>query len=289
MEKRRNSSMLKGKKICFVGAGAMAEAIIRGLIQTKTTVPSQISVINRSNQETLLRLEKQYGIKPAFSPQDRVNCIQQADILLLAMKPKDVHNALEQIKVHIQTKTLIISVIAGFPIRAMKHIVGRETDIVRTMPNTSSSIGYGMTGLSFSKGTSEEKREQAVCLFQAVGDTAIVEEKLIDTVTGISGSGPAYFYYMMEALIAVGIENGLDEKTATQLTVQTALGAANMVKQTGEDPCLLRKKVTSPGGTTQAAIEKLEQNGVSTSFHQAVKRAAERAREMELELFGKES
>lgn len=277
---------LEGLIICFAGAGSMAEAIIRGLIATKTSSPAQIYVINRSNQDTLIRLKEQYGIQPAMSQQERDDAVSQADILLLAMKPKDAEAALESLKLELQPETLLVSVIAGLPIRSIKRVLARETNIVRAMPNTSSTIGWGATGICFSQGTNETKRRQAEILFHAVGNTVIVEEELMNTVTGISGSGPAYFYYMMEALIAAGVDNGLDYETAKQLTVQTILGAANMVKITGESPQDLRKKVTSPGGTTQAAIESLDQSGVYDALRQAAKRATARAGEIEQELFG---
>lgn len=280
------STPLTDLKICFAGAGSMAEAIIRGLVETRTTLPEQICVFNRSNQEVLAQLQQKYGINTAPAHEKQMEELAQANIVVLAMKPKDAAAALSSMKEHIHPDTLIISVIAGFPIRAMQKILNQKANFVRTMPNTSSSIGYGMTALCFSENTDVIKQAQARTLFQAVGQTVIVPEDQIDLVTGISGSGPAYFYYMMEALIAEGVAGGLDEATAKQLTMQTILGAAHMVKLTEESPSELRSKITSPGGTTQAALEILEERSVAAALRQAAKRAAERAHEIELQLFG---
>lgn len=287
MPENEQDRQFKDIRICFVGAGSMAEAIIRGLINTKTVHPEQICAVNRGNQERLIRLKDKYGIHPALSDQKRDEFISQADIVFLAMKPTDAEAALKTLKPLIQPEALIVSVIAGLPIRAMQRLLDRTSNIVRTMPNTSSTIGLGATGICFSQGTDEATRNMAEVLFQSIGSTVIVEEKFMDIVTGISGSGPAYFYYMMESLITAGVKSGLDEQTAKQLTVQTMLGAANMVNITGETPESLLKKVTSPKGTTEAAIAVLEQNHVFESLQQAALRAAARAQEIEEELFGK--
>jgi pyrroline-5-carboxylate reductase len=153
-------------------------------------------------------------------------------------------------------------------------------NIVRTMPNTSSTIGLGATGISFSSTVSNGQRLLAETMFQSIGLTAVVEEPLLDAVTGVSGSGPAYVYYLMEAMIEAGLSLGLSEEAARELTVQTVLGAAHMVKATNENPAELRRKVTSPNGTTQAAIETLDAHSFSQAVVRAIGRAAERAGEM---------
>jgi len=152
------------------------------------------------------------------------------------------------------------------------------------MPNTSSTIGLGATGISFSKEVDEQGRRLALNMFEAVGITSVIEEERLETLTGISGSGPAYIYYMMEAMIAGGIRGGLSAEQSTELTVQTVLGAARMVQQTGENPAVLRKKVTSPNGSTQAALEVLDKGDFFETVIAAVNRCAERSREMGADL-----
>lgn len=148
------------------------------------------------------------------------------------------------------------------------------------MPNTSSTIGLGATGISFSESVNDEQRNLALTMFNAVGLSAVVEEPLIEAVNGVSGSGPAYVYYLMEAMIDAGVQLGLSPEAAKDLTVQTVRGAAEMVFSTGENPGELRRKVTSPNGTTQAAIETLDRFAFQEGLNKAILRCAERAREM---------
>ena len=147
------------------------------------------------------------------------------------------------------------------------------------MPNTSASIGLGSTGIAFSKEISEEQRQLVMTLFEAVGNVTVIEEEM-DILTGISGSGPAYFYYMMEAMTAAGIRGGLTPEQSRELTLQTILGAARMVQQTGEQPSSLRAKITSPNGSTQAALETLDKGDFFETVIAAVNRCAERSKEM---------
>ncbi|MNI48582.1 Pyrroline-5-carboxylate reductase [compost metagenome] len=178
----------------------------------------------------------------------------------------------------------MISVIAGMTIRTMQGLLGKSQPVVRTMPNTSSSIGLGATGIAYSKEVDEQSRRTALNIFEAVGLTSVIDEERMEILTGISGSGPAYIYYMMEAMIAAGIRGGLPAEQSRELTVQTVLGAARMVQQTGEEPAALRKKVTSPNGSTQAALEVLEKGDFFETVISAVNRCAERSREMGLAL-----
>jgi pyrroline-5-carboxylate reductase len=159
-------------------------------------------------------------------------------------------------------------------------LIGEGRAIARTMPNTSSTIGLGATGISFSPAVTEAQRELALAMFRAVGTVAVVNEPLLEAVNGVSGSGPAYVYYLMEAMIAAGVDLGLTEEASRELTVQTVRGAAEMVRLTGEQPAELRRKVASPGGTTQAAIETLERYSFQEGMNAAIRRCAERAREM---------
>lgn len=271
-------------KLCFYGAGSMAEAIARGLIARGLAEPAHISMLNRSNQPRLNELHERYGVTVPFSDTDRSLLIQEADIIFLCMKPKDAAAAIRSISGLLRENQLLVSVIAGLSTSTIAALAGKPLPIVRTMPNTSSTIGLGATGISFTSGVSAKQREQIAAMFGAIGSVAVVEEEQINAVTAVSGSGPAYIYYFMDAMMEAGAKLGLSPEAAKELTVQTVLGAAMMVKETGEQPSELRRKVTSPGGTTQAAIETMQASLVSESIVKAMNRAAERATEMGAEL-----
>lgn len=258
----------------------MAEAILRGLTETQVAAPSKITVLNRQNADRLRELNGRYGVVPAITPESRIDALSSADIIVLGMKPKDAAEALLSLKPLLREDQMLVSLIAGLSIETMETLIGRKQPIVRTMPNTSSTIGLGATGISFSEAVSPQGRELSLAMFGAVGLTTVVEEPLLETVTAVSGSGPAYIYYMMEAMISAGVAQGLTQEAARELTVQTVLGAAEMVRQTGEEPADLRRKVTSPNGSTQAAIETLERQQFTEAVHQAMARCADRAREM---------
>jgi pyrroline-5-carboxylate reductase len=267
-------------RLCFYGAGSMAEAIVRGLLDRGLTSPERISIMNRKNAVRLHDLSARYGVQAAADDERKAAMLREADIVFLMMKPKDAAAALKQLRGVLKPNQLIVSVIAGLSIRTIEALLGEPMNIVRTMPNTSSTIGLGATGISFSSTVSNGQRLLAETMFQSIGLTAVVEEPLLDAVTGVSGSGPAYVYYLMEAMIEAGLSLGLTEEAARELTVQTVLGAAHMIKATNENPAELRRKVTSPNGTTQAAIETLDAHSFSQAVVRAIGRAAERAGEM---------
>lgn len=274
-------SPLAHKKICFVGAGSMAEAIIRGLISRKTAHADHIFVVNRHNQNRLAELHRQYGVQVHPDKKIKNRFIQEADVIVLAMKPKDVDEALLQMQPYVHADQLIVSVIAGLSIHSIKLILQADhLPIVRTMPNTSSTIGLGVTGLTYCDQITEDHKWIAEAIFRSVGIVQEVEEPMLDVITGVSGSGPAYVYYFMEAMIQAAIDSGMDAEAAKQIVVQTVYGAARMVQETGEEPGVLRKKVTSPNGTTQAALEKLDELRFSTAISQAVQSASKRAQEL---------
>ncbi|WP_211744958.1 pyrroline-5-carboxylate reductase [Paenibacillus sp. Marseille-Q4541] len=268
------------KKITFYGAGAMAEAIARGLISRSVLSPSSITMMNRSNKERLQELENKYGVITASEAAAKEDVLQTTDVIVLSMKPKDAAEALRYLGPLLSPGQLVVSVIAGMTIETMQTLLGKKHPVVRTMPNTSSTIGLGATGIAFSDEVSENDQKLVRTLFEAVGIVTIIEESTIETLTGVSGSGPAYIYYMMEAMIEAGVRGGLTSDQARDLTVQTVLGAARMVQQTGESPEDLRKKVTSPNGSTQAALEVLAKGNFTETVIAAVDRCAERSREM---------
>jgi pyrroline-5-carboxylate reductase len=262
----------------------MAEAIVRGLLSAGLAEPSRITMLNRSNAARLAELEERYGVRTAADEAAKEQALRGADVIFLCMKPKDAAEALRSLSPLLRDGQLLVSVIAGLSIAAIERLVGRRLPIARTMPNTSSTIGLGATGISFNGAASDEHRELVLNMFRAVGMAEVVDESLIDAVTALSGSGPAYLYYMMEAMTDAAVSLGLPADTARALTVQTVLGAAKMVLETGEEPAVLRRGVTSPGGTTQAAIETFERLDFRGAVGQAMRRAAERAAEMGAEL-----
>ncbi|WP_055107820.1 pyrroline-5-carboxylate reductase [Paenibacillus ihumii] len=270
----------KAPSICFYGAGSMAEAIVRGLIRRKVAPPEAISMLNRSNRERLAYLEEAYGIKTGGDDAEKEALLTSASIIVLAMKPKDAGEALKALGPMLSRDQLIVSVIAGLSIPTIQALLGYKAPIARTMPNTSSSIGFGATGISFSAEATEAQTQQVLAMFEAVGTVQVIPEEQMEILTGVSGSGPAYIYYMMEAMIEAGIEGGLTPEQARELTVQTVLGAASMMKETGEEPAKLRKDITSPNGSTQAALETLAAGSFNETVKAAVHRAAERSREM---------
>lgn len=268
------------KKVAFYGAGSMAEAIARGLISRSVLSPTSITMMNRSNKERLLELENKYGVITVSDAAAKEDVLQTTDVIILSMKPKDAAEALRYLGPLLSQGQLVVSVIAGMTIETMQSLLGKKHPVVRTMPNTSSTIGLGATGIAYSEEVSDEDKKLVNTLFEAVGIVTSVDESTIETLTGISGSGPAYIYYMMEAMIAAGTKGGLTAEQARDLTVQTVLGAARMVQQTGESPETLRKKVTSPNGSTEAAIKVLAEGNFTETVIAAVDRCAERSREM---------
>lgn len=274
------SKTLIAQQIVFSGAGALAESLIKGIIARQVVRPEGITVTNRSNTDRLLELQTRYGILVQNDEAAKTELLRRAPIIVLAMKPKDASAALKAMAPLLSEGQLLISVIAGLSIRTIQQLLGRQQPIARTMPNTSSSIGLGATGITFSKEITSQQRASVLQMFESVGTVTIIEEEKMDILTGISGSGPAYVYYLMEAMIAAGIRGGLTAEQCQELTMQTVLGAARMVQLTEEEPSALRAKIMSPNGSTVAALQKLDEGDFFETVIGAVHRCAERSREM---------
>ncbi|NBI30551.1 pyrroline-5-carboxylate reductase [Chengkuizengella marina] len=272
--------VITSKKICFIGAGSIAEAIFKRLIEKEIIPVQHLSVTNQQDNKRLHELKKLYNIQTSNDSIIKNNLIKQSDILVLAMKPKNVEKAFDELSPLINEKQIIISVVAGLTIETIHDLLKSNNPIVRTMPNTSSSIGLSATGISFSCNVNEQQKKLSLEMLNAIGITCVVPEETLEIVTGLSGSGPAYFYYMMEAMVQAGVAGGLTEEQAMELTKQTILGAAHMVQKTGDHPAELRKKVTSPGGTTEKAIEALDSHHIHDAIQKAVKSAATKCKEM---------
>ncbi|WP_312113709.1 pyrroline-5-carboxylate reductase [Brevibacillus reuszeri] len=264
-------------RIGFLGAGSIVEAMLSGILKKGLLSPDRLLVSNRNNRERLKELADSYGVQYT---QDKLEVGRSSDILILAIKPKDAQEALRELRGVVHTGQLVISVVAGVSTTLIGEWLGVNCPIVRTMPNTSSAVGLSATGLAANPFVTEEQLQQATCLFEAIGTVYTVAEEELDIITGLSGSGPAYIYYLVEAMMAAGATAGLDREMARQLTLQTVIGAAQMLLETRADPAILRKQVTSPGGTTQAGLEVLEAYQFQQGVTAAILRASERSREM---------
>ncbi|GEN33381.1 MULTISPECIES: pyrroline-5-carboxylate reductase [Aneurinibacillus] len=269
-------SILQNKTICFLGAGSMAEAMISGLVD-KNLIPSeQICAINRGNKARIQELVSRYGI----ATPEKEEAIAGADIIVLSVKPKDIATAIANIRALTTPEQLFISVLAGTSTDYISSLLGHSAAVIRTMPNTSAAIGLSATALAPGKYATDADMDLAIQIFQAVGIVEIVQEDKLHAVTGLSGSGPAYVYYLVEAMEQAGQEIGLERETARRLILQTIIGAAHMLRDQGEEPATLRKQVTSPGGTTAAGIAVLEKHGFQEAMLACIKQAVARSEEM---------
>ncbi|MEF3329584.1 MULTISPECIES: pyrroline-5-carboxylate reductase [Oceanobacillus] len=265
------------KTIAFFGAGNLAEAIIAGITRTNVVTKEQVLVTNRSDKARLDLIAEKYGVTCDL---DKEEMIEKADIIILAMKPKDAKDYLDWLKNYIKPHHMVISVIAGLSIEQMEKTLGEGIPVIRTMPNTSALIGQSATAIS--KGTNVELGQLyfAEELFQTVGTTKIVDEEQMHTITAIAGSGPAFFYYMVEAMEKAAIEAGLDRDTALELLTQTVIGAGKMLETSGADPEQLRVNITSPAGTTEAGLNQLMAN----EFDKIIKACVDGARNRSIEI-----
>ncbi|WP_084813864.1 pyrroline-5-carboxylate reductase [Desulfitobacterium sp. PCE1] len=266
------------KKIGFIGAGNMAEAIIKGLIATGKY---EIRVTNRSNRTKLEQMKEDYGVIPAsFS-----EAVKDSEIILLAVKPKDVAEVLAEVNEHMRSNRLFISVAAGIPLALLeKHLP--DSPVVRAMPNTSSAVMHSMTGLVKGQGVNEENQRDVEDIFGAVGKVVWISEEQMNPLIAMSGSGPAYFYLFTEAMVKAGVDMGFSQEEAENLAKETLMGAAKMLAHSGKSPGELRVAVTSPKGTTQEALNVFWEKGLEDLVARAAKACKNRAEEMEREYLG---
>jgi pyrroline-5-carboxylate reductase len=261
-------------RIAFIGAGNMASALIGGLIADGTTKDSIIA--SDPNNEQRSQLHDRYGI---CTVDNNADAISDASVVVLAVKPQLLQQVCNELRAHLIGKScLIVSIAAGIRCNTLSKWLNSELPIVRCMPNTPAMLQVGATGLFATSNVSSEQRDQAERILRAVGITLWVDsESDIDSVTAVSGSGPAYYFLVMEAMQAAAEKLGLPEDTAKLLTLQTALGAARMALESQDDPATLRQKVTSPGGTTEQAILSFEENGLRDLFEKAMRAARDRS------------
>jgi pyrroline-5-carboxylate reductase len=268
--------MALGKTIAFLGSGNMAEALVKGLLRAHVAEPGEIICSDR-REERGPELTQRYGVRFTRSNRDAV---ERSDIVILSVKPQVMNKLLDEIAPALDQRKLVISIAAGVPIAAIERRVGHGVRIVRTMPNTPALVGAGATALSGGEHATEDDLRQARALFDAIGKTVEVDETLLDAVTGLSGSGPAYIFLVIEALSDAGVKVGLPRATAQELAAQTVLGSAKLLIETGEHPGRLKDQVTSPGGTAIAGLHTLEAGGLRTTLMNAVEAATNRSREL---------
>lgn len=267
--------------ITFIGAGNMAGAIMAGMVQGGYPAASITATATR--EATLQPLRKKLGI---YTSTDNLAAIAAADVVVLSVKPQIMRQVCESLRDTIQgSRPLIISIAAGLSAESMERWLGDDLPVIRCMPNTPSLVGAGACGLFANANVNDTQRELATQLMESVGIAAWVEEEsLIDAVTAVSGSAPAYFFLMFEAMEEAGVKLGLNAETARRLAMQTALGAATMALHSDKSPAVLKRNVMSPGGTTERAVAHLEQAGLRDTLDGAMQACANRAREMSAEL-----
>lgn len=263
-------------KLAIIGGGKMGEALVGGLTHSGWASPDEIVVaeIHEARREYL---EKTFGVHVTG---DNAAAVRDAETVLLAVKPQDFDDVLAQIAPAVGAGKLVLSIAAGIPISLIERRLGDGVPVVRAMPNTPALLREGATAIAGGAHASGEHVAHADEILQTVSRTVLLSEKYLDAVTGLSGTGPAYVFYLAEMLIEAGVGVGLPRDVAAELAVQTILGAARMLRETGRHPVELREDVTSPGGTTAAAFRVLEKAGVRSAFLDAVRAATDRSREL---------
>jgi pyrroline-5-carboxylate reductase len=265
------------KKIAFIGAGSMAEAFISGILENSLIDRKNVWVTNHSNVEVLKKIGDTYGVCTTY---DLKELFAGAEIVVLSMKPKDAATAIQDIREYLTEKMLVVSVLAGVSMSTIETLARLPIAVVRAMPNTSAAVGKSATAVAVNERVTSEQIELMKDLFGTVGLTTFVEEEQLDAVTGLSGSGPAYIYYLIEAMEKSAVEVGLDKDMASELIVQTLIGAAEMVKNSTKSSEQLRRDVTSPGGTTEAGVKVLEDHQVQQAFISCIKAATAQSKKM---------
>ncbi|MDH5570933.1 MAG: pyrroline-5-carboxylate reductase [Gammaproteobacteria bacterium] len=269
---------MKNLKIGFIGAGNMARSLIGGLIASG--VSTENILVSSIDETHLSALSADFGVRTTTINQDIVD---NSDVVVFAVKPQVLKEVCSELNT--RADSLYLTVAAGIPTSSLANWLGDRLAIIRAMPNTPALLQAGATALFANAHTSKPQRESAESIMRAVGLSVWVDkEELMDTVTALSGSGPAYFFLLMEHMIQTAQDMGLSADTARLLTVQTAFGAAKMALEIDKAPAILRQNVTSPGGTTERAINTFEDGGMAKLVHDALHAAQDRAKELAKEL-----
>ncbi len=272
--------MLKNIKLGFLGGGNMSQAILKGLLSATVINPKEI-IVSDVDAKKLNSLKKDFKINTTLNNRD---VVKNSDVIIISVKPQIVDEALRETSDLAQGKKLFVSVAAGVPIAKITNLLSgkqqKKLAVARTMPNTPALVLQGATAISFSDHVKKNDRRIVHQIFEAIGKTVVVEEDKLDAVTGLSGSGPAYIFTMMEALSDAGVKMGLSRDVANKLTFQTVLGSAQLALESGKHPGQLKDMVTSPGGTTIYGIHALEAGGIRNALIDAVEEATKRSQEL---------
>ena len=267
---------IKGLTVGFIGGGNMGEAMIKGLLEA-SLVPATAIHATDVRLERLKELDRLYGIQVSS---DNADVVRHSDIVILAVKPQIMDVVLKEIAPAVTRRKLLISIAAGVSTAKIRAVLHKDARLIRVMPNTPALVLEGVTAIAKAEGLEPDDLDTAGEIFSAVGRVVVLDEALMDAVTGLSGSGPAYVAVVIESLADGGVRMGLDRITAMTLATQTVLGAAKLLLVTGMHPGALKDMVSSPGGTSIAGVAALEEGGIRTTFIKAVERATVRSREL---------
>lgn len=264
------------KKIGIIGCGNMGETILKGIVSNKIALAKDVSISDIDSTK-LDRIKSLYKIDATFN-----NSViaKESDIIIVAVKPQEIAATLSSISGCLDRKKLLISIAAGATIKKIRSFIGGETPIIRVMPNMPALIGKGFSALAYSKNIDKNLVKIAKKIFNSIGDVIEVKENDLDAITAVSGSGPAYFFYLVELLIKSGVKLGLRSDVAKKAAFKTALGSIELLNQCGEEPSALRKRVMSKGGTTEAAFKVFKKRKLEDIIQTGIKAAKERSREL---------
>jgi pyrroline-5-carboxylate reductase len=268
--------VMPGLRVAILGTGKMGGILLQAFLKNNLVSPDQIFATVH-HPERAQALSAQFGVEVTT---DNLAAAQQADVILLGVKPIQVPGVIEQIKPALSADKLVLSFAASVTTRSIEDAAGHDLGAIRAMPNTPAMLAAGITALCGGRFVTAEQMAIAQRIFQTVGRTVVVDEKHMDAVTGLSGSGPAFLYIIIEALAEAGVNVGLPRDVATLLAAQTTLGSARMVLETGYHPAMLKDAVTTPAGCTVDGILELEEGGLRVTLIKAVKRATQRAKEL---------
>ncbi|MCC6537153.1 MAG: pyrroline-5-carboxylate reductase [Bryobacterales bacterium] len=271
-------------RLAVLGAGNIGAALIGGVLHSGVATPETV-VATAKTEESAARLRERFGIRALAG--NNLAAIEHADVVVLAVKPALMPRVVHEIRWGMRANRVIVSLAAAFPIHLIEQIVGREAAIFRAMPNIPMVVEEGAVAIAHNTQVTEAQRELIARIFASIGVVCFVEEDHMHAVTALSGSGPAYIYMVIEAMIAGGLKMGLPHDTATRLAEQTVLGAAKLVRETGHHPAVLRDQVITPGGVTIAAVHELERHGLRSMLISAIESATLHSRSMSAALLEK--
>ena len=269
--------MLNDKKIAIIGTGNMGEALISGLIVSGSSKPKSI-ICTDVRESKLEEIKKEYGVRIAAN---NVEAVEAADIIIYAVKPQIIAAVLKETAEKLDMSKLVISIAAGVPMAAIESCLNKDLRLIRVMPNIAASVKEAASAIAAGGHATKEDIDLAMAIFNSIGKSIFLKENyLMDAITGLSGSGPAYIFLIVDALADAGVKMGLAREEALFLSTQTVLGAAKMLMETQEHPGQLKDRVTSPGGTAIAGLATLEEGGLRTTLIHAVEAATNRSREL---------